>query len=142
MDHRFRVGSSFMPKPISAGHPSAKGKESSAKAAFAFVLKEELEKKTLQFSHHADQRLRSRGIEVTDAMLSRLEEAVDKAGQKGARDALILLDNLAFIVSVKNRTVITAMDEESLKENVFTNIDSAVIMQSRTENGGSGLLTD
>jgi flagellar operon protein len=52
---------------------------------------------------------------------------VDRAEEKGARDSLVLLRDMAFIVSVSNRTVVTAMDGERLKENVFTNIDSAVI---------------
>ena len=57
-----------------------------------------------------------------------MENAVGKAREKGARDSLILMDNLALVVSIKNNTVITAVDEQSLKENVFTNIDSAVIV--------------
>jgi flagellar operon protein len=61
------------------------------------------------------------------AQMNRLEDAVQRAADKGSRDALVLMDDLAMVVSVKNRTVITVVDKESLKQNVFTNIDSAVI---------------
>ena len=85
-------------------------------------------KQELKFSQHARQRLESRTIHLGEAELSRLQDAVGKAREKGARDSLILMDNLALVVSVKNNTVITAVDEQNLKENVFTNIDSAVIV--------------
>jgi len=68
----------------------------------------------------------SRGIDLNPEDLVKLQQAVDKAGQKGSRESLILSDKGAFVVSVKNNTVITAVDKESLKDNVFTNIDSTV----------------
>jgi flagellar operon protein len=97
------------------------------KANFGQVLEKKLQGE-LKFSQHAQQRLQSRNIELGDAELARLENAVNKAREKGARDSLVLMDNLALVVSVKNNTVITAVDEQNLKENVFTNIDSAVIV--------------
>jgi flagellar operon protein len=69
-----------------------------------------------------------RGIQLTQEDQARLREAVDRAQAKGARDSLILMRDLAFVVSVRNRTVITALDGPSMRENVFTNIDSAVIL--------------
>ncbi|NLU10275.1 MAG: flagellar protein, partial [Tepidanaerobacter acetatoxydans] len=57
-----------------------------------------------------------------------INNAVDKAEQKGVRESLILMNDMAFVVSIKNRTVITAMNGDSVKENVFTNIDGAVIL--------------
>jgi flagellar operon protein len=60
--------------------------------------------------------------------MMKLKEAVEKVGLKGSRESLILTDKAAFVVSVKNSTVITAVDRESLKENVFTNIDSTVMI--------------
>ncbi|MDR2734546.1 MAG: hypothetical protein LBC99_07885 [Spirochaetota bacterium] len=81
----------------------------------------------LQFSRHAQKRLASRSIELGQADLERLEEAVGTLRRKGARDSLVLMGDLALVVSVKNNTVITAVDDNSSKENVFTNIDSAVI---------------
>lgn len=81
----------------------------------------------LKFSAHAATRIKSRNIELTPEVMNKLEKAVSGAASKGSRDSLILMKDLAFIVNVPNRTVITAMDGESMKENVFTNIDSAVI---------------
>ena len=101
--------------------------QDSKKAIFGQVLEKKLQGE-LKFSQHARQRLQSRNIELGEAEIARLENAVSKAREKGARDSLILMDNLALVVSVRNNTVITAVDEQSLKENVFTNIDSAVIV--------------
>ncbi len=80
----------------------------------------------LQFSKHAQKRLEQRGIDLDGARMARLEQAVGQAAAKGSRDSLILLDEMALVVSVQNRTVVTAMDQQSTKEQVFTNIDSVV----------------
>lgn len=82
---------------------------------------------SLKFSAHAQTRLQSRGIAFGPEEVARLETAVGKAQAKGARESLVLMDNVALVVSIRNRTVITAVDAASLKDNVFTNIDSAVI---------------
>ena len=83
----------------------------------------------VKFSQHAAQRMQSRNISLDPIQMGQLQGAVDKAAQKGSRESLILMNNdLAFVVSVKNRTVITAMDGSSIRDNVFTNIDSAVIV--------------
>lgn len=92
---------------------------------FSEQLKSNLER--IKFSAHASTRLKSRNIEMTREIMGKLEKAVSGAASKGARDSLILMKDLAFIVNIPNRTVITAMDGESMKENIFTNIDSAVI---------------
>ena len=92
---------------------------------FADVLRERTE--GVQFSGHALQRVQRRGIEVGEATLSRLTEGVDRAAGKGARESVIFVDGTAFVVSVRNRTVITAVDSDHMKDHVFTNIDSAVI---------------
>ncbi len=81
----------------------------------------------LKFSAHAERRLQTRGITLDEQKLNELMEAIDKVEAKGGKESLVLMDKIALIVSVKNRTVITAIDGESLKENVFTNIDSAII---------------
>jgi flagellar operon protein len=73
------------------------------------------------------QRLAQRGIQFDQAMSDRLTSGVDAAAAKGSRDALVMVDGTAFVVSVPNRTVITAVDPASMKDRVFTNIDSAVI---------------
>jgi flagellar operon protein len=81
----------------------------------------------LQFSKHALERVQRRGIELDGATLNRLNEGVTRAAGKGSRDSLVLVDGTAFVVSVNNHTVITAVDSGHVKEGVFTNIDSAVI---------------
>jgi len=81
----------------------------------------------LRFSGHAQTRLQSRNISLTGSQMDRLQGAVQKAAGKGSRDALVLMDDLAMVVSVTNRTVVTVVDKDNLKQNVFTNIDSAVI---------------
>jgi flagellar operon protein len=82
----------------------------------------------LRFSAHAKERLALRNINLSQDDMARMNAAVDKAASKGARQSLLVMEHQAFIVSVPNRTVITAMDGGSMKENVFTNIDSAVIV--------------
>jgi flagellar operon protein len=84
---------------------------------------------SVQFSRHAAKRIEQRGLDMDAARLERLEQAVGRAADKGSRDSLILLDELALVVSVQQRTVVTAMDEAASKEHVFTNIDSVVIAE-------------
>jgi flagellar operon protein len=81
----------------------------------------------LRFSKHAVERVRRRGIELGPATLGRLQEGVGRAAGKGSRDSIVLVDGTAFVVSVPNRTVITAVGSEHMRDHVFTNIDSAVI---------------
>jgi flagellar operon protein len=81
----------------------------------------------VQFSGHAVQRLERRGIDVDPPTLQRLDEGVARAATKGSREAVVFVDGTAFVVSVKNRTVITAVDRDHMRDHVFTNIDSAVI---------------
>jgi len=82
----------------------------------------------LKVSGHAQTRMQSRNIELGQAQWNRVMDGVDRAAAKGAKESLVMVDNAALVVSIKNRTVITAVDQEHLKENVFTNIDSAVIV--------------
>ncbi len=81
----------------------------------------------LKVSQHAKTRLASRDLQLDPSAWERVVSGVDKAAQKGAKETLVMVDDVALVVSVKNRTVITAVDKQKLKENVFTNIDSAVI---------------
>ena len=98
--------------------------------SFGDLLQEHLLRTTegVKFSAHAQERLRSRSINLTPADMGKIDEAVRLATAKGARESLLLTDKGAFVVSVKNRTVITVVDSAHMKENVFTNIDSAVIL--------------
>lgn len=106
--------------PPSGGVPAPRGGSSFA---------EQLRRSTggIQFSKHALARVERRGIETSPATLSRLRAGVDRAAGKGSRDAVVLVDDTAFVVSVRNRTVITAVGARQMREHVFTNIDSAVI---------------
>lgn len=96
---------------------------SSARAEFSQILENRL-----KISGHAQTRLASRNIELGQAEWDRVMEGVERAASKGAKESLVMIDDVALLVSVKNRTVITAVDKAHLKENVFTNIDSAVIV--------------
>jgi flagellar operon protein len=82
----------------------------------------------LKFSNHAIDRMQARGIHFSPEELLRIEGAVNKAAAKGAKDTLLLTDASALIVSVKDKTVVTVMDKAQLKDNVFTNIDSTVMI--------------
>jgi len=112
-----------------AGLPDNKNAQavSGQSGGFQQVLNQEVS--GLKFSQHAMQRLGSRNIQLSAPQLTQLKQAVDKAAEKGSRDSLVLLNkDLALVVSVTNRTVITAMDGSSIRDNVFTNIDSAIIV--------------
>lgn len=95
--------------------------------SFDEVFSKELRGNEVGFSRHAQQRLASRNINLTEADLSRLNQAVGQVRAKGGRDSLVMLNDNALIVSVKNNQVVTVVDQDSLKDNVFTNIDSAII---------------
>ena len=82
----------------------------------------------VRFSKHAANRLAERNIELTDNQMERLQEGTMKAGAKGINESLVLVDQLAFIVNIPNHTVVTAMNQTEADENIFTNIDGAVIM--------------
>lgn len=97
--------------------------ETSDSPDFSAILQDRL-----KVSGHAQTRMASRNIELGPAEWNRVMDGVDRAAAKGAKESLVMIDNAALVVSIKNRTVITAVDQEHLKENVFTNIDSAVIV--------------
>lgn len=101
----------------------ATGARTAQDTAFAGILQDRL-----KVSGHAQTRLQSRNIELGQAEWDRVMSGVDRAAAKGAKESLVMIDDVALVVSVKNRTVITAVDKAQLKENVFTNIDSAVIV--------------
>lgn len=82
----------------------------------------------VRFSKHAAQRLSNRNIELTQNQKERLQAGTAKASQKGIRESLVLVDQLAFIVNIPNNTVVTAMQQNETDENIFTNIDGAVII--------------
>ena len=87
-----------------------------------------MESSELKFSKHAASRLNDRNIALTDSQNVRLENGVKQASEKGITESLVLVDSLAFIVNVPNRTVVTALDQTEANSNIFTNIDGAVII--------------
>ncbi|MDI9413780.1 MAG: TIGR02530 family flagellar biosynthesis protein [Bacillota bacterium] len=125
MSEHFQIPRGLPIQPVKPQGTPGVGRPSKNDGAFAKILDDKL--KSVKFSAHANKRLQARKIELDEGQLNRLEDAVDKARTKGGRETLILLDNVAMVVSVSNRTVITVMDGENLKDNVFTQIDSAVI---------------
>ena len=95
--------------------------------SFRNIFEEEVENKhTIQFSKHANMRLNARNIIFSPEQLKRVENGIDDAKSKGVNDSLVLVDNIALVVNVDSRTVITAFNNE--QKNIFTNIDGAVIV--------------
>ncbi len=127
MDDKFR----YFPTPIlppAAARPTPRPSAPAEAGAFDRILTEKLQPvKEVLFSRHALSRMESRGIAFSGEEMDRLHSAVQSVSAKGGRDSLVLLGGNALVVSVKNSTVVTVVDRESLKGNVFTNIDSAVI---------------
>ena len=126
------IGNNGEIQKLSQLQEAQKRQQSLSKAPGTPSFKDVLENKVAQsesgikFSSHAEKRLQSRDIEFTPKHMQQLSEAVQKAKEKGAKETLMIFDNFSLIVSVKNNTVITAMDNDGMRENVFTNIDSAV----------------
>ena len=115
--------------PVGATAPAARPASAPPAAPKGPSFAEVLSKRTggVQFSGHALQRVERRGIDTGPQTLERLDGAVQRAAAKGARESVVLLDGTAFVVSVRNKTVITAVDAQSMREHVFTNIDSAAL---------------
>jgi len=116
-DFKQALNQVIQPKP--AAPSTALGAMASSTASGAASLK---------FSSHAVDRMRSRGISFAPETMVKIENAVQRAAAKGSKDTLVLADDSALIVSVKNNTVVTVMDRAAMKENVFTNIDSTVFV--------------
>ncbi|HHT69889.1 MAG TPA: flagellar protein [Firmicutes bacterium] len=127
MSQQFKIPQGLPIQPIQPKQTPRTRPVPGQDGSFAKILDTKLRQSTVKFSAHANKRLEARNIQLTDKQLQTLEDAVEKARSKGGRETLILLDNVALVVSVANRTVITAMDGDNLKDNVFTHIDSAVI---------------
>jgi flagellar operon protein len=128
VNNRIQIG----PRPITPGGQTvpAQVKQPQAPVApqsFSELLDTALTQ-PVKFSGHALERMAASGRKLNETQLKDLANAVDRAAQKGSRDALVLMQDLALVVSVKNRTVITAVDGQRVKDNIFTNIDSAVII--------------
>lgn len=128
MTHRIHIGQPPVP-PVGQPRPAQPQKAQTPAAGGNFRdLLDNAIHQPVRLSGHAQERLAASRRTLSETEMRELAHAVDRAAQKGARDALILMRDLALVVSVKNRTVITAVDGDRVKENIFTNIDSAVIL--------------
>jgi len=122
----------IIPQPIAPPRPQSPTRikqqgSTGAVGSFEQLLQNKIEQGGVRFSKHATDRMESRGISFSSNQIERLESAVSQVNAKGGRESLVMLDDTALVVSVKNDTVVTVVDREQLKNNVFTNIDSAVI---------------
>jgi flagellar operon protein len=116
------------PGVIEAGAPAPPAAAPATGPTFAAVLAQRIATaEPPRFSRHALERLQQRGIDLNQPTLGRLTEGVTRAAGKGSRNSVVFVDGTAFVVSVANNTVITAVGAEHMREHVFTNIDSAVI---------------
>lgn len=125
-----------MNDPVSVGrlYPSplppgvSKRTNAAAEAAKPAVRFQDVLQQEMRLSKHAQNRLQERGISLKPEQMEQIRSAVDKAEAKGAKESLILMRDMALIVNVKSKTIVTAMDGTSMKDNVFTQIDSAIVI--------------
>ena len=108
--------------------PKSNGNENLTSGRTFQEIFEKQSRQTISFSKHANQRTEERNINITQNDLNRLQDACDKADKKGIKDALVVMDNSAFIINTPSRVVITALDKNEMKNNIFTNIDGAVFI--------------
>lgn len=123
----------FMPNPVQPGRIDRSQQQKptvgqTTNSPFAQVLDQKLPTQGVKFSQHAQDRLRARNIVFSSTDLANLEGAVNSVAQKGGKESLVMMGDSALVVSIKNRTVVTAMDKSQMRGNVFTNIDSAVVI--------------
>ena len=123
----------FIPNPVQPGRterpqPPRPQTGQTTDSQFARVLDQKIPTEGVKFSQHAQERLRARNITFSAADLANLEGAVNSVAQKGGKESLVMMGDSALVVSVKNRMVVTALDKTQMRGNVFTNIDSAVII--------------
>lgn len=116
----------FVPLVKESGFQQGK-QQDGVKSHFDEIFSKEISK--VKFSKHAQQRLDSRDINLSETEMDRINSAVQQAEAKGSKDSLVMMDNNAFVVNIPNKTVITAMSLANSNENVFTNIDSVVFAQ-------------
>ena len=113
----------------SQGNVARESSNKASSTAFNEILREAVQKEqAVKFSKHAQIRMRQRNISLSQQEIDLIGQAIEKAKAKGVRDSLVLMGNLAFIVNVPTKTIVTAVDGESIKESVFTNIDGAVVL--------------
>lgn len=129
--NQFRLNNLRVTPTISSDNSSkTQQANTSAKSSFKDILQQKLDNnQSVEFSKHAMQRIEERNIDMDENnKIERLNKAVQLAESKGANETLVLIDKTAFVVNIKNNKVITTLSDQDMKENVFTNIDSTVIM--------------
>ncbi|MFV9509854.1 TIGR02530 family flagellar biosynthesis protein [Tepidibacillus sp. LV47] len=129
MSESFNIGQVYFPKSIIGLQNTGKAHHQQ-ESRFQDILTNQIlsQQKELKFSAHALQRMDSRGIKLEANLIQQLNEAVKKAESKGSKDSMILMNDVAFIVNIPKRVVVTALDKLSMKDHVFTQIDSAIII--------------
>jgi len=135
MAEPMRIDPNVYPTPVQPKPGPHNQVGTTQQASFAQTL---AEAQNIKFSNHAQKRLQTRNISLTDEGLTRLNNAVTKAERKGGQESLVLMDDLAFIVNVKNRLVVTALDTNNRGEGVFTKIDSVVFADPADISTGPG----
>lgn len=125
MTYRIVNGNIVSVKPLDIDSSRTNVNKDASKTSFSEILNEKLNK-DINISKHANVRLTERNIVLSDEDMGKLSDAFDKAENKGAKDSVILYKDLAFVASIKNRTIITAMPNG--EENIFTNIDSVILL--------------
>ncbi len=130
MSNRLVVNNGLNPIRNDNNKKNVNKNKNKSDVSFAKVFQEKLKANNeVKFSKHAQNRLVSRDINLSDKDLNQLLTGVKKAEEKGAKDSLIMVNNIAYVVSIQNKTVVTAVDNSSMDERIFTNIDSAVFME-------------
>lgn len=124
MSDTIKIGHLF---PVKSS-PLQQSKAAAGRGAQFTEFRDMLDAKVLKFSHHAEVRMQQRGIKLQPESLAKIMNAVEDAANKGAKDSLIVYRDIAMIVNVPSRTVVTALDGGQMQSNVFTQIDSAVIL--------------
>ena len=117
---------SVRPSSIQDKKSNQSPRPSGGPSEFEQILRQE--NKSFSLSQHAETRIKSREIPWDSHLEKRISKGIDQAESKGSREALILADDVAVIANVKSRTVVTAMERSQMKEKIFTNIDSAVLV--------------
>jgi len=120
---KIQLNQGIIPTTAAQSTAAKKATAGSSDVSFAETLSQT---QNLRFSNHAQKRLEARNISLTDDGISRLSNAVDKAEKRGGKESLVMVDDMAFIVNVRDRMVVTALDSKSRGEGVFTQIDSVV----------------
>ncbi|HHY81550.1 MAG TPA: hypothetical protein GX505_02595 [Clostridiales bacterium] len=126
-----RINSRYLPQLQETERKRPTPDTQGSQNSFQSILNREIQKSndSVKISGHASKRLLERNIILNENDIKVLGMAMAKADAKGAKDSLMLYKDIAFIASIKNRTLITAIDPQDSEENIFTNIDSAIIVK-------------